>query len=286
VIETLRSCTREEFEKYIDFAYGLAMDLTKSGYPTYCDGIKTKAMFIDRLLKAFERDTEELLLFEYEGEVQGVIHFYRIPEDSYIQTNCFNIGEAAEQALSEFLAYAGERYKGYDLYMGFPAANTEAVRFLAAHGFECIENDYNNTAYPDRLGEMPVSSCLVRIGRENYDSFRKVHDQIEEEMYWNSDRISDDLDEWTILVREQDGEPQGAVYYMDLDDGWFEIFGIDMNQYNPEAFKDLLIGALMDVKHRNGTAMTFFCEKEYEKDAVECGFQCIGNYLCHRIHLG
>ena len=77
-----------------------------------------------------------------------------------------------------------------------------------------------------------------------------------------------------------------AVYYMDLDDGWFEIFGIDMNQYNHEAFKDLLIGALMDVKHRNGRAVTFFCEKEYEKDAVECGFQCIGNYLCHRIHLG
>lgn len=284
----LRVCTKDEFEKYIDFAYGLAEDLTKSGYPTYCDGIKTKAMFADRAMKAFERETEQMLLFEQEGEVQGVIHFYWIPEDCYVQTNCFNINKATGQALSEFLAYAGERFKGYDLFMGFPAENTEAVRFLAAHGFECIENDYNNTAWPDRLGEIPVSSSLIRIDRENYDRFRKIHNQIEEEMYWNSDRILDDLDNWTILVREQSGEVQGAVYYADLGDGWFEIFGIDMNhgEHNPEAFKDLLSAALMDVKHRNGKAMTFFCEEEYEKEAVECGFRCIGNYLCHRIRLG
>lgn len=288
MIETLRSCTRDEFEKYIDFAYGLSTDLTKSGYPTYCDGIKTKAMFTDRLMKAFERETEQILLFEHEGEVRGVIHFFRIPEDRYIQTNCFNIGEAAGQALSEFLAYAAEHFEGYDLFMGFPAENTEAVQFLAGHGFECIENDYNNTAYPDRLGEIPVSSCLIRIGRENYDSFRKIHNRIEEDMYWNSERILDDLDNWTIFVREQDGEPQGAVYYMDLEDGWYEIFGIDMNpgEYCPEVFRDLLNAALMDVKHRNGRAVTFFCEEEYEKDAVECGFRCIGNYLCHRIRLG
>ena len=64
----LRPCTKTEFEKYIDFIYELATDFTKSGYPTYADGVKTKEMFIERSLKTFERETEEMLLFEYEGE--------------------------------------------------------------------------------------------------------------------------------------------------------------------------------------------------------------------------
>ena len=65
----LRPCSEDEFYKYADFAYELACDLTKSGYPTYCDGVKTKAMFIDRALKAFERETEQMLLFEVQGRV-------------------------------------------------------------------------------------------------------------------------------------------------------------------------------------------------------------------------
>ena len=47
-----------------------ASDLTKSGYPTYCDGVKTKEMFVKRSVKAFERENEQMLLFELEGEVQ------------------------------------------------------------------------------------------------------------------------------------------------------------------------------------------------------------------------
>lgn len=60
----LKPCAKNEFDQYVDFAYELATDAEKSAYPTYCDGIKTKEMFIERLLKAYERETEEILLFE------------------------------------------------------------------------------------------------------------------------------------------------------------------------------------------------------------------------------
>ena len=42
----LRFCSKEDFLQYADFAYALALDVTKSGYPTYCDGVKTKTMFL------------------------------------------------------------------------------------------------------------------------------------------------------------------------------------------------------------------------------------------------
>ena len=283
----LRECSREEFYQYTDFAYNLALDLKKSGYPTYCDGIKTKEMFIERSLKAFERDDEQMLLFLCEGEVQGLIHYYWISEDRYLQTNLFNINGAANQALSEFLTYVGERFSGYDLFMGFPAENRAAVEFFSGQGFECIEDDYNNTAFLDRMDSLPENDEIIRIGKENYQSFQLLHEEIEGDMYWNSARILENLDNWIIYVKESGGIPQGAVYYRDLHDGWGEIFGIDIHneEYRPELFKELLNAVLSDVQKRGGKFMTFFCEKEYEEAAVECGFQCVGNYLCHKVHL-
>ncbi len=282
----LRSCSEKEFENYIDLMYGLALDLTKSGYPTYCDGIKTKADFAERSHQAFERDTEQILLFEQEGAVRGMIHYFLIPEDHYLQTICFNIDNAMEQAISEFLAYVGERFQGYGALFTFPAENSLAVNYLAEHGFECIEDDYNNTAFFDKFDEIQGNSDLIRIEKQNFEKFESLHCQTEG--YWNSERILADLDNWIILVKEKDGKPQGAVYYSRIGDGWFEIYGIDMKKEanHAELFKELLTAALFDAKHKKGRFMTFFCEKECEKIAMECGFICIGNTLCYKIRLG
>ena len=78
----LRYCSKEEFNNYIDFAFDLAMNLSKFGYPTYCDGIKTREKFVERSLKTFERDTEQILLFVYESDVQGMIRYFWIPPDT------------------------------------------------------------------------------------------------------------------------------------------------------------------------------------------------------------
>lgn len=143
----LKKCTEPEFEKYVDFIYELALVPSKSGYPTYNDGIKTKEMFLERSRKAFSKNTEDILLFEHNGNVEGWIHYYWIPEDHYLSTVSFNINLAVEEALQEFLDFAKTEFCGYDLYLGYPAENKNAVDFLSAHGFECIEEDYNNTAF-------------------------------------------------------------------------------------------------------------------------------------------
>ncbi|KSV58519.1 hypothetical protein [Acetivibrio ethanolgignens] len=283
----LRLCTKSEFELYIDFSYELATCLEKSAYPTYCDGIKTKEMFVERLGKVFDRENEEILLFECEGKVEGLIHYYWIPEDNYIATSGFNINKATEQAMSEFLAFVGEQFKGYDLFLGFPAENKSAVEYLAGQGFECIENNYNNTAFIDKIKDLPKGNRLIRIEKENYERFKTLHDQIEGDMYWNSERIFGDLDKWSIFVAEKEGRSQGAVYYTDVTDDWFEIFGVDMNngEFDQDIFRNLLYAALSDVKRRGGRVMTFFCDKESEQVVLECGFTYVGNYLCYKTHL-
>lgn len=283
----LRTCTKDDFLKYSDFAYALATDLTKSSYPTYCDGIKTKQMFMERSLKAFERETEDMFLFEHEGRVQGVIHYSWIPKDKYLSINSFNINEAAEVALTEFLEYVVGKFKGYDLFMGFPAENKAAELTLSARGFELVGDDYNNTAHLDKLDIFQISDKIIAIGKDNFGSFKILHDQIAGDMYWNSERMFEALENWRIFVREEAGEPQGAVYYTTAKDDWYEIFGIDLknDEYDSELFKELINAALADAKSRGGRVMTFFCGEEGEADARECGFECVGKYLCFEGHL-
>lgn len=37
---------------------------------------------------------------------------------------------------------------------------------------------------------------------------------------------------------------------------------------------------------RTRNRMTFFCEKEYEEIAQECGFHCVGNSRCFQARTG
>ena len=43
----LVAATKEDMEQYMDFAYSLALDQTKSGYRLFSDGVSTKEQFIE-----------------------------------------------------------------------------------------------------------------------------------------------------------------------------------------------------------------------------------------------
>ncbi|MCM1065898.1 MAG: hypothetical protein NC420_15805 [Eubacterium sp.] len=283
----LRKCTEQDYRKYADAVYGLALDPSRSGYPTYGDGIKTKEMFFERAEKAFSRETEEILLFEYEGAVEGWIHYYSLPEDNYLSTVSFNIDSHTEIALQEFLDFAQEQFKGYDLFLGYSKDNRAAINFLSNSGFECIEEDYNNTAFLDHYEPVAVTDSVVRVTKENYGHFRNLHSHVESEMYWNSERIYADIDNWIILARICNGEAVGSVYYMTNDDGWFEIFGMDRKEdaFDPELFGELLGKALNTARELGGKFMTFFCNKQEQEIVGKLGFECVGEHVCYKKHL-
>lgn len=283
----LRRCTEQEYRKYADFVYGLALDPSKSGYPTYSDGIKTKAMFFERAEKAFSRETEDILLFEYEGTVEGWIHYYSLPDDNYLSTVSFNINFHTEIALQEFFELAQERFKGYELFLGYSKDNKRAVSFLSNNGFECIEEDYNNTAFLNHYEPIRVNSNVVRITKDNYEYFRTLHRQAEGDMYWNSERIYADIDNWIILAKLHNGEAVGSVYYTTAGDGWFEIFGIDMkaSAFDSELFGELMGKAMNTAKELGGKFMTFFCGKKEQEIVCKLGFECVGEYVCYKKYL-
>lgn len=272
--------TKEDVEKYLDFAYGLALDPTRSGYPTYTDGIKTKGDFEASAWKGFCRDTRKILLFENNGKVEGWIQFTFLPEDHYLQTEIFNIAGGTEQALSEFEAYCKENYPGYTLYLGFTKDNANAVSYLSQNGWDGPEHSYNDVLHFRDYQLLEECENIVPVTRDNYEDFRRLHLPIEGDMYWNSQRLYADLDQWIIWLYYHDGVPSAAIYYTDKKI-LTEIFGVDFagNRFSEEAFRLLVIKALNDCKQKGCQHMVFFNDEVSQKAALACGFQCVGEYV-------
>lgn len=158
-----------------------------------------------------------------------------------------------EDALTEFLAFTRDQYPGSELYLGFPKENLAAVAFLDGQGFPRIEESYNDALHFCDYTLHSENPNVIPITRENYPLFSALHSQQDGNMYWNSERILQVMNQWQIYVLLREGEATGAIYCRTKDDKVLsEIFGVDFPHgvYNGETFRDLLTVALNHKKRR------------------------------------
>ena len=287
----LRPLKEFEFDTYIDFAYELALDLTRSGYPTYCDGMKTKQDFIDRARKSLKRPGEDVLLFVEDGEVEGLIAFEHQEVERYLHAHAFNIRRDTGKALAEFVDYCRERWPGFILDLGFPPENVEAIGWLEGQGVPCIERSWNFLLDLDRYEPLPDPAGVKRIAAENFEDFAAIHRQIQGDMYWNCDRVRSTLDDWAIFVTGE-GDAAGEVLMslgvMTLGGKPHqEIFALDFvdGKCHGEPFQALLAAALNCLKEKGTKWLTFFVDEGFPgADALKAlGFRLVGTFILHRL---
>lgn len=284
----LRKLEEANFDQYVEFAYALALDTRKSGYPTYTDGIKTRKDFIERSRKALERDNEEILLYESSGKVRGWIHYYYLAEDRYLDTCSFCVQEGMGEAIAEFTAFAREHFPGSELYLGFPKENTEAVAAMEALGFEQIESSWNNAADLEQYRLAPESEDIRLITRETFPIFAALHQQCDGEMFWDSEHILADLDGWHIFVKLKGETATGAIYNrVFADKRMEEIFGVDFPDgvYDGDTYRALVTAVMNDDKRRGVRHLVLFADDESQADTLRCGFRCVGAYVCYKLML-
>lgn len=278
MLTDLQEC---DFDKYIDFVWELGQDLTKSGYPTYTDGIKTKKDFIERERKSFSRENEEILLFEQNGQVDGWIHYRFESKDRYLDTCAFNVRTNTRLALEEFLTFIKKRFPGYELYLGFPRNNSDAVSYLMENGFTCLDESFHDVLFFDSYHLLPECSDVVAVTRDNFEDFRKLHRPVEDNMYWNCNRLFENLDNWHIYLCYQEGSAAGAIYYTD-EKVMLEIFGVDFPNgvCNKEVLLALLTKALNEGKKAGAKYLCFFTDQDSHPVSLELGFHFVGEYVC------
>lgn len=282
----LRLINEAEFDRCIGFAYELALDPARSGYHVYYDGMKTREDFVSRARKALERPSEDVLLFVEGGEVEGLIAFEHPEEEHYLHTFIFSIRRDTGTALAEFVDYCRERWPGFLLDLGFPAENVEATGWLDGQGIPCNERSWNFLLDLDKYEPLPEPADVKRITAENFEDFAAVHRQIQEDMFWNCERVRAALNRWVIFVTGE-GETAGEVL-MTLDGKPHEeIFALEFvdGQSHDEAFQALLTAALNLLKAHGTKWLTFFVDEGCPQGETlkTLGFRLVGTFICHRL---
>lgn len=273
----LRNLKENEFKEYIDFAYSLAMNLSKSAFPIYMDGVKDKEAFYEVAKRGLERKHHEILLFEMDGEVEGWIHYYYLEEDKYLGANSILINNGYAQALAELLYYWKNKFVGYSWNMYFPEENREALSFFEKQGYVDQGQEYVNVLLFENYTVHQDSKNVIIVDKENFELFRIVHSQFETDMYWTSDRIEKHGEEWEIFAYVEDEKCLGAVYCNGKGEEDLEIFGIDVldSLYKNNVIENLLICCLNHAKKNDAKSMYFFNENAFTQElAVKVGFKC------------
>lgn len=280
-----------DFDRYVDFAYELALNPEKTSYPAYFDGVKTKEEFISGARDAFASPNEEILLYMENGEAEGWIHCYTIPEEHYVgQVSC-SFRSGASAALDEYAAYLAQRYPGYDWEMGFPAANRAVLDWLEhAPGFTPLEDSHHYQLLFEQYEPLPEEPGIERITEENFEKFRKVHQTIDSDMYWNARRIRKDLPRWDLYVAEEDGVT-GEIASVYQGRGCYHPFAVACSDgaFHENLVRRLLIRAMNDGKARGAVYLPFFVdlvgESEMDRIMPELGFQLVGRYIAYRTRI-
>lgn len=278
----LRELTKDNYKDYLDWAYGLALDMTRSGYPTYADGLKTRQEFDETAALAHEREQEGALLFEDEGRTLGYIHYFALPEDQYLDTRAFCIEEKTGQAMDELIAYLGQKYPGYTMHFGFSDQNVQAVDHLIELGWPLMEESLVGVMRFEEYEPKPESAKPILITEENFDRFAAIHAQWDGNMYWDNAHLREALDRWHLYLLERDGRDAAVIYFVYVD-GMLEIFGLDHagGKYNQEDFRALLLRALNQGKEDGMETFTSFHGPEEAPVMKELGVRSLGRYVMY-----
>lgn len=276
----LKKPTALEAEAYMDTAYTLALDPSRSGYPTYADGIKTKADFLECCRWGLTRPDREVLLYLENGRVCGWIQSILEPESRYLETNIFNIAGDTAAALAEYIRYCGENHPGYRLCFGFPGENRAAIDYLESRDWLCEERSFNDVLCFDEYTLLPEDGNVTRVTRANFSLFRTLHESVQGTMYWNADRLYEALDQWDIWMLEENGTARAAIYNRDAEI-LMHIYGVDYRDgvYDPQVYARLLAKALNECKRNGKRYMVLFSDEETQDIVLDLGFRCVGEYI-------
>ena len=279
----LRELNQSNYKNYLDWAYSLALDMTRSGYPTYADGLKTRAEFDEIAALAFAREHEGALLFEEGGKALGYIHYFALPEDRYLDTRAFCIEDKTEQAMDELLAYLAPKYPGFTMHFGFPEENIRAVNHLVELGWPRSEESLVGVMRFADYQPRPDGEGVVPITGENFGRFAAIHAQRDGGMYWDNAHLREALDRWHLHLFSRDGRDLAAIYAMCVD-GMVEPFGTDYaeGRFDAEAFRALLRRVLNQGKASGMETFTYFYEPEEAQVVKELGVRALGKYVMYQ----
>ena len=272
--------TIQDINESIDLLWEMAQKPEYCCYPIYYDGIKTKADMMATLKGNVENGNNTLFIYEENGIFQGMIGYFEIREERYIQLNFCIMQHGTRNAMQALMHHLNEKVKGETIYFGFPEENKEALEFMEDNCFEKIEESWNHSFFFSEYQERKIGKTVRKLTRETYHEFMKIY-KTDAYTYWNADRIFNTFDGWNIYIAYEHEQPVSAVI-LQRGTEQEEIFGVSSTEsMTEEHYEAMMNTALKESKERDMKHLTYFSE-EQEKDCLQrLGFHCIGKYVLY-----
>lgn len=235
----------------------------------------SREQIYEMFMSYIERDQHEVLLVEKDGKLEGVTPIYWMEEDLYVSYAQGPYGYDYEAVANCLYDYVAENFKGYKFYVNTASEHTESINFYENKEFQKIEEalmlkleDFSSDYSNEFVQELDENNS-----RDLYDWVEK---HIDEDTYWNSKRLSENLNRFIILGYFEKGLKghiigRGSTKYTEI------IAFTGDEKIKEELFKSFISKAYK----RNIKFIDLYTEDDYEVSlGTKYGFKLYDNNNC------
>ena len=215
-----RVITPDHLDCAVEFSWKLCGDMKQRSYPLY----RSRPQMLQEYRWSVEHENGELVGWFEKEELRGILCYYWLPEDSYVQTTGFYIASAGESGepyrkiADAFLSYLEHKFPDYEINIGIPAENRRAAETLAAHGFTVAEASHDMRLAKEDFRKLSALHEIIRIDETNFDQYAEFHDSHFQNIYWNVARLCSQIKEWDIFAI-RDGQNIGSCIFSQTSGG-------------------------------------------------------------------
>lgn len=262
-----------DIDRAVDLAFSMQGNIVTRCRSLLLDA--SREQIYEMFMSYIERDEHEVLLVEKDGKLEGLTPIYWIEEDLYVSYAQGPYGYDYEAVANCLYDYVAENFKGYKFYVNTASEHTESIKFYENKDFQKIEE-----AVMLKLENFSSDYSNEFVQELNENNSRNLYDWIErhidEDTYWNSKRISENLDRFIILGYFKKGIKghiigRGSVNYS-------EIIAFSGDEIiKEELFKSFISKAYK----RNIKLIDLYTEDDYEESlGTKYGFKVYDNNNC------
>lgn len=252
----VRKGTMDDINMAVDLAFSMQGDILNRCRPLLLGASKKEIH--KRFKNYIEGEEKELLIVEKNGKLQGLTPIYWIEKDAYVSYEQGPYGFDYEAVADYLFDYVKDNFKGYKFYVNTSKEHIKSNLFYEKKGFEKIEeakmlklenytSDYSNE-YVQELNENNSEELYSWINRN-----------IDEDTYWNSKRISENLNRFIILGYFNQGIKGHIIGRGSAD--YTEIIAFT----GDEITKEELFKTFISIAHKRGVKLIdLYTEEKYE----------------------
>lgn len=214
-----------EFDRAVSFGWSACQNKAANSYLLYASRPEMEKAF----RKEFNSEDGQLTGCYCGNQLLGVMAFFTIPVDYYLQTIGLYAAIGHPQVYDCFIDYLEQGFPQYTAYIGLPAENQMLSQVLTLRGFDLSDDSYDMRLALPKPVRAENNELVSRVEASRWDEYAAYHDRVFPDIYYSSANLKKEQDRFLVFASETDGRIDGAMFVKTADD-LAEIFGLQADR--------------------------------------------------------